>query len=68
MRHKTGGLALAALLIGAAAGGAPDAAEVAARVAAGDDALASTQALRHSAAPSRPRRTATRRSGGWRAR
>ena len=29
MRHKTGGLALAALLIGAAAGGAPDAAEVA---------------------------------------
>jgi tetratricopeptide (TPR) repeat protein len=41
MRHKTGGLALAALLIGAAAGGAPDAAEVAARVAAGDAALAS---------------------------
>jgi len=36
MRHKTGGLSVGGMLIGAAAGGAPDAAEVAARVAAGD--------------------------------
>ncbi|MBZ5589303.1 MAG: hypothetical protein LAO05_12145 [Acidobacteriia bacterium] len=40
MRHVTGGLALASLLIGAFAAGAPDAAEVATRVAAGDAALA----------------------------
>lgn len=40
MRHVTCGFALATLLVGASAAAAPDAAEVASRVAAGDAALA----------------------------